>query len=588
MKQTNAILVLLVIFCANLAFAIPGPAQQFNHEAPILIDEFMSEGNRLPGDPGDFIAAMNAGANYLVYMQADVTEDNAGNGNPDTDPEDGGWDWSSTIFEHSAAASPGNITGATAQGLYQTYLFNPNPAYFIAMTDAAVKSVERFPDVRSASDMTFLLNYAALPGVVDPDYFINGAQAIWQYRLDNYGGTGTSLAEFIRDLRAGQGYANGIIPWDIALYCTALVKLDAVRPGLGYGQDAIDVAEVIWQDSFNSNPGYFDPDGHSMGFDPGYANTDYYWYSLGVSGLIDAFSVTGTHTAEISGLTGLMLDCQFVDGAFSFQYGAAFADDWDWQSTAYCVLTMGEHVSSLIDEINYACYWLASEQDVSGGWVYGSGNHYPEIGGECTAALAYGVFVVPVMVSDFSSASELEGLRLDWTAMGLLTDFHIDRLNPENQTWSRITTEAIPATDGNNYISYSYVDNSAVSGENYSYKLSGRTEYGEEVEYGMLTVSYNRPVFALLSKPVCSPNPFNPMTVIKFTLGQPESVSLEVIDISGKVVRHILNNTPMSPGEKEFIFNGNDDNGQKLASGIYFSRITAGLDIKMSKMTLIK
>jgi hypothetical protein len=588
MKHLNVIFTILVIFVASMAFATPGPVQEFNDENLVLLEEFITHGNRDFGDPGDFISAMNAGADYLVYMQADVTEDNAGNGDPDLDPEDGGWDWATANFEHSEASSPGNITGAVAQGLYQTYLFNPDPSYFIAMTDAAVKSVERFPDVRSASDMTFLMNYAALAGVADPDYFIDGAEAIWQYRLANYGGTPTAFAEYIRDLRAGQGYANGIIPWDVALYCTALVKLDSVRSGLGYDQDAIDVAEVIWQDSFNASPGYFDPDGHSMGFDEGWANTDYYWYSLGVSGLIDAFSITETHTDEILGLTSLMLDCQFENGAFSFQYGASFADDWDWQSAAYCVLTMGENLAELSDEINNACYWIASEQDVSGGWLYSSGNHYPEIGGECTAALAYGVFVVPVMISNFDSINELEGLRLNWSAIGSLTSFHIDKFNPENQSWIRLTTELISANDSSNYASYSFVDNTVYSGNDYRYRLSGSTEYGDEVEYGSLTVSYNRPVYALLSKPVCSPNPFNPATSIKFTLGQPENVSLEVIDISGRVVRHLLDNVSMSPGVKEFVFNGCDDNSQSLASGIYFTRLTAGMNVQMSKMTLIK
>ena len=53
---------------------------------------------RAVGDPVDFDAAMQAGAGYLRQMQADVTEDNAGNGtdgideSPD-DPDDGGWDW---------------------------------------------------------------------------------------------------------------------------------------------------------------------------------------------------------------------------------------------------------------------------------------------------------------------------------------------------------------------------------------------------------------------------------------------------------------------------------------------------------------
>ena len=59
--------------------------------------------------------------------------------------------------------------------------------------------------------------------------------------------------------------------------------------------------------------------------------------------------------------------------------------------TAYSVLSL-----AMLDQDNYqtnindAGSWIASTQDISGGWVYGSGNHYPEIGGENTAALSFG------------------------------------------------------------------------------------------------------------------------------------------------------------------------------------------------------
>jgi hypothetical protein len=76
------------------------------------------------GDPTDFKAAALAGADYLRYMQADVTEDNAGNGDPDQDLEDAGWDWSPTAFEHSAGNSPSNVHGVTALGLYEATLLN--------------------------------------------------------------------------------------------------------------------------------------------------------------------------------------------------------------------------------------------------------------------------------------------------------------------------------------------------------------------------------------------------------------------------------------------------------------------------------
>ena len=117
-------------------------------------------------------AAIILGANYLIHAQADVTNDNAGNGaDPgDVDPDDGGWDWVLTTptFTHSAAASPINIYGATAQGLYYAYRatqlnsLTPDPRYMIAMKDAADKMVAN-ANIRSAADLIFLMLYDDLP-----------------------------------------------------------------------------------------------------------------------------------------------------------------------------------------------------------------------------------------------------------------------------------------------------------------------------------------------------------------------------------------------------------------------------------------
>ncbi len=173
-------------------------------------------------------------------------------------------------------------------------------------------------------------------------------------------------------------------------------------PGMGYDTAADDIAEVLYQDSYLQNPGYFDlTTNKNNGWDPTYANTDYYWYTLGITGLIDAFNAADVHTDKLAGLTSILLDCQYPDGAFSFSYGAN-TDDQDWQSTAYSVLSLANlDQATYQTEINYACYWTTLTQDAaSGGWVYGSGSHYPEIGGENTAALYFGAKPTDVYVDD--------------------------------------------------------------------------------------------------------------------------------------------------------------------------------------------
>ena len=349
------------------------------------------------GDYTDYRAAAVAGANYLRMMQADITDDNAGNGLVDDDPDDGGWDWESTIFEHSTGASTSNTTGATANGLYQTYLFEADPAFLIAMKDAADGMIARGPSVvRSAADAIFLLDFASLADCPDPAYYRAGAMAIWNDRMTspNYSNA-VELAEYIRDVRGvTQNYPNGIIPWDIAPWAEFLMKLHAANPGMGYDAQAAAMADVLWRDSFDDDPGLFDPDGASMGNDPTGATREYWWYTLGVSGLIRAFEITNTHTGEIPGLLTLLLECQYPDGAFSYQYGAP--TEWNnrnWQTSAYAVWALHDNLpltGANADAFTRGVQWLAATQDVSGGFVYSNGEHNVEVGGECVAALAYG------------------------------------------------------------------------------------------------------------------------------------------------------------------------------------------------------
>ncbi len=345
------------------------------------------------GDIHDLLAPALLGSDYLLGMQADITEDNAGNGDPDSpdDPDDGGWDWVSTVFSHGPDASAFNTYGVTALGLYWTYLQDPRPEHFITMRDAADGIIARTPaEVRSGPDVVFLLRFADLPGCPDPALYRAGAQAICDRHVTVYGSL-TALAEAVRDSRAAQGYANGIIPWDIGPWAEAAVLMDLAFPGEGYAAEAAAIAEVLWLDSFDASPGHFQPFGPNQGYDPAWSTSEYWWYNLGLTGLIRAFVTTGTHLDEIPALQAALVDGQYPDGSFSDQYGAQ-GGDADLQTTAYAVAT----IARLLDDtaangaaVGAGARWLAATQDAAtGAWLDTSGEHNTEVGGESTAALA--------------------------------------------------------------------------------------------------------------------------------------------------------------------------------------------------------
>ncbi|KAB2924907.1 MAG: T9SS type A sorting domain-containing protein [Bacteroidetes bacterium] len=83
------------------------------------------------------------------------------------------------------------------------------------------------------------------------------------------------------------------------------------------------------------------------------------------------------------------------------------------------------------------------------------------------------------------------------------------------------------------------------------------------------------------------PNPFNPSTTIRFALPNDASVKLTVYDILGREVRSLVN-TDMNAGFHQVVWNGRNNNGSTVASGVYIYRVEAGSFISTKKMMLMK
>lgn len=83
------------------------------------------------------------------------------------------------------------------------------------------------------------------------------------------------------------------------------------------------------------------------------------------------------------------------------------------------------------------------------------------------------------------------------------------------------------------------------------------------------------------------PNPFNPRTTIAFSLAQRANIRVAVYDVNGALVRTLANES-RAPGAYELTWDGRDDGGRQVASGVYFYRLTAGNFTQTKKMVLLK
>jgi flagellar hook assembly protein FlgD len=83
------------------------------------------------------------------------------------------------------------------------------------------------------------------------------------------------------------------------------------------------------------------------------------------------------------------------------------------------------------------------------------------------------------------------------------------------------------------------------------------------------------------------PNPFNPSTVVSFTVPEKEKVSIRVYDVSGRFVRTLADRT-FEPGMHSVTWDGTNDGGRHVGSGVYFCRMDAAGFSKTRKLVLIR
>jgi Peptidase family C25/Propeptide_C25/FlgD Ig-like domain len=84
------------------------------------------------------------------------------------------------------------------------------------------------------------------------------------------------------------------------------------------------------------------------------------------------------------------------------------------------------------------------------------------------------------------------------------------------------------------------------------------------------------------------PNPFNPTTTIAFSIAEDvQNIELEIYNLKGQKVKQLLSNQ-LSAGKHTVVWNGEDESGRKVSSGIYFYKFIAGDFQATHKMLLMK
>jgi hypothetical protein len=195
---------------------------------------------------------------------------------------------------------------------------------------------------------------------------------------------------------------------------------------------------------------------------------------------------------------------------------------------------------------------------------------------------AAGEIGTATLLQSYSTALSGSDIKIEWilSEAGEDIDFYILRASEPSMTFIEIASAGISG-DG---LSFSFTDTSCEPGTAYRYRVDVRD--GSERKVLFETGQISTPAMALFLGQN-RPNPFNPSTTINYYLPETCSVVLDVYDVKGAPVRRLVNGRRAS-GSYTAVWDGCDENGRRMGSGVYFYRLRAGKKVLSRKMILLR
>ena len=198
----------------------------------------------------------------------------------------------------------------------------------------------------------------------------------------------------------------------------------------------------------------------------------------------------------------------------------------------------------------------------------------------------WGLYEMPVatFLQSFSTDTDAGRITIHWSLSE--TDDNV-----EFRVSRSSSAELIPIVDGDpdlerNGLSFTYVDPDVEPGGDYTYLV----EYSDgDVNEWIALFQTSRIVVPAASLALMPnyPNPFNPSTRITYSVPENGHVSLRIYDVSGKLVRTIVEKA-QAPGTYSVNWNGLNNQGRNAATGAYFCRLVTAKQAITHKMLLTR
>lgn len=205
---------------------------------------------------------------------------------------------------------------------------------------------------------------------------------------------------------------------------------------------------------------------------------------------------------------------------------------------------------------------------------------------------------VPVELSSFTAVVTSENfVALHWTTQSETNaqGYYIYR-NTFNELNSAYRIPAlIGATNTSQEANYTFIDEEVLPNNTYYYWLQNLDMDGSFEFHGPINVTILQgdggdtpPVIPAKTELLAAyPNPFNPVTHLRYSLKTPGFVTIDVYNNRGQLIRSFSNDHPAA-GYYQMTWDGKDMNGRSVSSGIYYYRMTSGKYTSSKKVVLLK
>lgn len=195
-------------------------------------------------------------------------------------------------------------------------------------------------------------------------------------------------------------------------------------------------------------------------------------------------------------------------------------------------------------------------------------------------------FLTPVLLSQLRAVEVEPGMvRIQFATSLPASEFDIWRLDPGQSEWSlRHRLDG----DLGGFAFYEVYDEVERPGI-YEYRIDLVDAMGRPQEASRFKLDVSGVTSRVLTLWPNRPNPFNPRTLLSFSIPGLRSapVELTVHDLSGRVVRRLVQES-LAPGFYEFEWDGRNDDGHPVSSGLYLARLKARDEERNQKLMLLK